>query len=134
MATVAGIVEQTADEKGRPTFSISVDGTTWELSAGPKWFWGDGNPLAAFVGSSVEITGTHREGDPELDVETVDGQALRAEGKPPWAGGPKVVGESHPGWKAWKDGTAEKPGNGHGRENAPGQLKDKPGDEAEDDD
>ena len=23
-------------------------------------------------------------------------------GKPPWAGGPKVQGERHPGWKAWK--------------------------------
>ena len=33
--------------------------------------------------------------------------------------GPKVVGSSHPGWK---DG---KPGKGHGRENAPGQNKDK---------
>ena len=44
-----------------------------------------------------------------------------APGKPPWAGGPWVVGETHPGWKPWMaDG---KPGKGHGRENAPGQLK-----------
>jgi hypothetical protein len=60
-------------------------------------------------------------GDTELDAETVDGKALREPGKPPWAGGPWVVGESHPGWKDWMaDG---KPGNGHGKENAPGQAK-----------
>ena len=122
-ATLRGTVEQGTDEKGRPTFTLTVDGTTWELSAGPKWYWGDQNPLAAFAGASVEVSGTHHEGEAELDVETVDGQPLRAEGKPPWAGGPKVVGEAHPGWKAWK---AAGEGNGLGREGAPGQQKDKP--------
>jgi len=121
--TLRGTVVQVADEKGRPTFTITIDGVIWELSAGPKWFWGADSPLAAHVGSSVEVTGTYHEGETELDVETVNGQALRADGKPPWAGGPKVVGERHPGWKAWKvDG---KPGNGLGRDKAPGQLKDK---------
>ena len=72
-------------------------------------------------GKSVSIAGSTHEGETELDVETVDGTALRAPGKPPWAGGPWVVGETHPGWKPWMaDG---KPGKGHGRENAPGQLK-----------
>lgn len=103
-----------------------VDGVTWELSAGPKWFWGVNNPLAAYVGKSVEVTGTYHTGEHDLGVATVDGKALRAAGKPPWAGGPKVVGSSHPGWK---DGH---PGNGHGRENAPGQLKDKSKATAED--
>jgi len=121
--TVRGTVEQSTDEKGRPTFTITVDGTTWELSAGPKWFWGDNSPLAAHVGTTVEVAGTHHEGETDLDVETVDGKALRAEGKPPWAGGPKVVGEAHPGWKAWK--AEGKPGNGLGRKDAPGQNKDK---------
>lgn len=124
--TLTGTVRQTSDEKGRPTFTITVDGVAWELSAGPKWFWGDKNPLAKYVGDSVEVTGTHHTGDTDLDVATVNGKMLRAEGKPPWAGGPKVVGERHPGWKAWKvDG---KPGNGHGREKAPGQTKEKTGD------
>lgn len=125
--TLRGTLGQTTDERGRPTWTLEADGVTWELSAGPKWFWeGADHPLAAWVGQPVEVAGTYREGETELDVETVNGQALRAPGKPPWAGGPAVVGEAHPGWKAWKaDG---KPGNGHGRDGAPGQRKDKPTD------
>ena len=70
------------------------------------------------------MAGTTHEGTTELDVETVDGATLRAAGKPPWAGGPWVVGSTHPGWKPWMaDG---KPGKGLGREGAPGQQsKDK---------
>lgn len=123
--TLRGTVDRTTDGKGRPTFTLTVDGVTWELSAGPKWFHGDNSPLAAHVGAAVEVTGTHREGETELDVETVNGVALRAGGKPPWAGGPKVVGEGHPGWKAWKAAKADgKPGRGNGRADAPGQATD----------
>jgi hypothetical protein len=119
--TITGMVEQTTDAKGRPSFTITVGGVTWELSAGPKWFHGDNNPLKAFVGKSVEVVGTYHEGETDLSVDTVDGEAIRAAGKPPWAGGPWVVGEAHPGWKEWMaDG---KPGHGYGREHAPGQLK-----------
>jgi hypothetical protein len=110
--TLTGTVAKTTDEKGRPTFTITVNGVTWELSAGPKWYWKDNSPLAAYVGKSVTVVGTHHEGDTDLDVSTIDGKALRGEGKPPWAGGPKVVGSAHPGF-------------GHGRDKAPGQLKDK---------
>jgi hypothetical protein len=117
--TLTGTVASSEDGKGRPTFTMTVGGVTWEISDGPKWFWGAKNPLAAFVGKSVEVVGTYHAGETELDVETVGGKALRTAGKPPWAGGPKVVGKNHPGWK---DG---KPGNGHGRATAPGQLKDK---------
>jgi hypothetical protein len=117
--TMTGTVASSEDAKGRAVFSMTVGGVTWELSAGPKWFWGANNPLAAFVGKSVEVTGTYHAGETDLDVDTVDGAALRTPGKPAWAGGPKRVGALHPGWK---DG---KPGKGHGRENAPGQLKDK---------
>ena len=124
--TLTGRVGETTDGKGRPTFTLTVGGVIWELSSGPKWYWGDKNPLAAFVGKTVEVAGTHHEGDSELDVETVNGAGIRAAGKPPWAGGPKVVGERHPGWKAWKaDKAQNKPGQGLGREGAPGQLKDK---------
>jgi hypothetical protein len=124
--SLTGTVVKSTDGKGRPTFSLTVSGVTWELSAGPKWYWGDNSPLAAFVGKSVKVTGTHHAGKNELDVETVDGTAIRAAGKPPWAGGPKVQGERHPGWKAWKaDKAKNKPGHGLGREGAPGQLKDK---------
>lgn len=102
-----GVVAQTTDDKGRPSFTMTVDGTTWELSAGPKWFWGDDSPLKAHVGDTVTVAGTHHEGETELDVESVDGTTLREAGKPPWAGGPKVVGEDHPGYKAWKDEDAD---------------------------
>lgn len=117
--TLTGTVVSSEDAKGRAVFSMTVGGVTWELSAGPKWFWGANNPLAPYVGKSVEVTGTYHAGETDLDVDTVDGKALRTPGKPAWAGGWKKVGASHPGWR---DG---KPGKGHGRENAPGQLKDK---------
>lgn len=119
--TLKGTVDKVVDGNGRTTFTMTVDGTTWDLSAGPPWFWGDNNPLAAYVGKSVTVVGTTRTGDTEVDVDTVDGQALRAPGKPPWAGGPWVVGPTHPGWKDWMAGG--KPGNGQGKDSAPGQLK-----------
>ncbi len=119
--TLKGTVQKATDGEGRPAFTMTVDGKTWTISAGPPWFWGDKNPLAGFVGKSVTVVGTIRAGEAEVDVETVNGTALREPGKPPWAGGPWVVGKTHPGWKDWMaDG---KPGRGHGRENAPGQVK-----------
>lgn len=132
--TLTGTIVATKDTKGRATYEMTVNGVTWELSAGPKWYWAGSNPLAAYVGSEVEVTGTYREGRTDLSVATVDGTAIRAAGRPPWAGGPKVVGERHPGWK---DATGSKakanPGKGYGREQAPGQNKTKTrGDDADD--
>lgn len=119
--TVTGTVTKTTDDKGRPAFTLTAGGTTYQLSAGPAWYWGVKSPLATYAGTSVEIKGTQREGSTEIDVESVDGKALRESGKPPWAGGPWRVGPSHPGWKDWMvDG---KPGLG--RAHAPGQLKDR---------
>ena len=110
-ATVTGTVGKTTDGKW-PTYALTAGGTTWELSAGPPWFWGDANPLNAYVGKSVTVVGEHGEGDTEFDVMTVDGKTIRAEGKPPWAGGPWVVGPKHPGWKDWM--TSGKPSHGQG--------------------
>lgn len=118
--TLTGTVASSEDGKGRPTFSMTVGGVVWELSAGPKWFWAANNPLAAYVGKSVEAVGTYHAGETKLNVDTVDGKALRAPGRPAWAGGPKRIGGRHPGFK---DGSH--PGKGQGRANAPGQLKDK---------
>jgi len=119
--TVTGTVQAGKDEKGRPTYTLTAGGTTWTLSAGPSWFAGANDALKKVAGKSVEIKGTHTPDSTELDVESIDGVAVRAAGKPAWAGGPWTVGASHPGWKDWMaDG---KPGNGHGRESAPGQLK-----------
>jgi hypothetical protein len=99
--TVTGTVAQATDGKGRPSFTLTAGTTIWELSAGPPWFWGDKNPLAAYVGKSVTVVGEAEQGGTEVDVDTVDGKAIRAPGKPPWAGGPWVVGPTHPGWKPW---------------------------------
>ena len=84
-----GTVESATDDKGRPTFTMTVDGTTWELSAGPKWYWGEDNPLADHVGDTVTVAGSHHEGETDLSVAMIDGTAIREPGKPPWAGGPK---------------------------------------------
>jgi hypothetical protein len=100
--TLRGTVATTADAKGRPTFSLSSGGKTYELQAGPAWFWGADNPLAKFAGKTVTITGETHAGATDVDVLTVDGTAIRAAGKPPWAGGWKVVGEKHPGWSQAK--------------------------------
>ena len=94
--TLEGVVSKTTDAGGETTYTIAAAGKTLRLDAGASWFFGDKHPLAAFVGKSVTITGGQR-GD-EVDVETVDGTRLRAEGKPPWAGGWKAVGSAHPGW------------------------------------
>jgi hypothetical protein len=104
--TVQGTVQQTTDSEGRPAFTLTAAGKTWQLSAGPPWFWGDKNPLKPYVGKSVTIAGSSEteDGATELDVSTVNGTAIRAPGKPPWAGGPWVVGPTHPGWKSWMAG------------------------------
>ncbi len=100
--TLSGTVAMTMDAKGRQQFSMSSGGTTYELDAGPPWFWGTNNPLAKFAGKTVTITGEAHVGATDVDVLTVDGTAIRAPGKPPWAGGWKVVGEKHPGWSQAK--------------------------------
>ena len=56
------------------------------------------------------MAGEAEQGSTELDVDTVDGKAIRAPGKPPWAGGPWAVGPTHPGWKSWM--ANGKPGKG----------------------
>ena len=128
--TLNGTIERTTDDKGRPTFALTAGGTTYELSAGPKWFHGaGGGPLAEFVGRSVEVHGWQREGSTDVSVDTVDGERVLPEGRPPWAGGPRANGQRHPGWKPWKLwGSDERPARGLGREHAPGQLKEKPAD------
>lgn len=96
--TVSGKITATTSGDGTTVYSVSSGGTTYSLDAGPAWFHGDKHPLKAFVGKTVAIEGSRREGSTEIDVDAVDGKALRAPGKPPWAGGWKRVGEAHPGW------------------------------------
>jgi len=100
--TLRGAVSTATDADGDTIYRFVSGGKTYELDAGPRWFHGANNPLAAFVGKTVTIVGGQREGTTEIDVDSVDGQALRAQGKPPWAGGWKRVGSSHPGWSQEK--------------------------------
>ena len=113
--TLRGPVAAVKDANGRTTYTLTANGKTVRLDAGPAWFFGDKHPLAPFVGKTVTITGGQR-GD-EVDVATVDGVRLRAAGKPPWAGGWKAVGSAHPGWSQekadrWAQKQATKAGTG----------------------
>jgi hypothetical protein len=96
--TVTGTVASSADADGETTFTLRSGSTTYTLEAGPPWFFGDKHPLKAFVGKSVTIVGEKAADSNDVEVESVDGKALREPGKPPWAGGWKAVGASHPGW------------------------------------
>ena len=102
--SVTGTVSESTNGKGWKVYALTAGSTTYELSAGPPWFWGDKNPLAAYVGKTVRVVGSTHAGSNEIDAESVDGKALREPGRPPWAGGPWVVGERHPGWKPWMAG------------------------------
>jgi len=120
--TVTGTVA-TRTDAGETEYTITVDGKTHTLEAGPAWFFKDKHPLKPFVGKRVTIAGEQRAGETELDVETVDGTRLREPGKPPWAGGWKAVGEGHPGWTQEK---ADRFKAKFGDCFPPGQCKDKP--------
>lgn len=113
--TREGVIETTTDADGDVEYTL--DGVP--LSVGPPWFWGDNHPLAGLVGQSVSVTGVAddgtpaeaaneraRGGGPSFDVFSVNGSEVRPAGKPPWAGGPAVVGESHPGYAGWARGQA----------------------------
>src|SRR3954471_17044459 len=114
--TLKGTVQATKDTDGESSYTLQSAGTTYTLDAGPSWFFGDAYPLAPYAGKSVTITGESPTGSTEVDVLTVDGKTLREPGKPPWAGGWKVVGKVHPGWSQEKaDRQAAKAAAGHGR-------------------
>lgn len=121
--TLTGTVEASTDANGRTTYTLTSGGTTYTLEAGPAWFFGDSHPLKAHVGKRVTVEGGVAAGSTEVDVQTVDGTALREPGKPPWAGGWKSVGSAHPGWSQTK---ADRFKAKFGDCFPPGQCKDKP--------
>jgi hypothetical protein len=129
--TLTGTIESAAGENGKTEYTLTDGGKTYTLSAGPTWFFAEGDhPLDKFVGESVTIEGEVAEGSTDVDVISVNGTALRGEGKPPWAGGWKAVGEKHPGWSQDKvDRMKAKFGDCF----PPGQCKDKPNKGADED-
>ena len=117
-----GTIQATTDAEGEASYTLTDGGTTYTLEAGPKWFFGDDYPLKKYVGQSVAIEGEVAEGSTDVDVISVNGVALREPGKPPWAGGWKRVGPSHPGWSQEK---ADRMKAKFGDCFPPGQCKDK---------
>jgi hypothetical protein len=127
--TISGTVEKAAADDGDTAYTLTDGGTTYTLEAGPKWFF-ETYPLEAYVGQDVTIDGEIAEGSSAVEVYAINGTALREAGKPPWAGGWKVVGERHPGWSQDK---ADRSKAKFGDCFPPGQCKEKP-DKAEGDD
>jgi hypothetical protein len=121
--TLHGTIQTSTDADGATAYTLTDGGTTYTLEAGPKWFFGDNHPLKPYVGKNVTVVGEIAEGSTEVDVESVDGKALREPGKPPWAGGWKRVGSIHPGWSQEK---ADRMKAKFGDCFPPGQCKAKP--------
>ncbi len=125
IATLKGVLSTKADADGDVDYYIG----DVRLSVGPPWFWGDKHPLKGLVGKSITVTGHMETGNPakakanakakdsgpEFEVLTVNGKTIREPGKPPWAGGPKAVGPSHPGYAGW----SKNHGNGNGAKSTP---------------
>ena len=129
--TLTGTVGTRTDDEGNTVYTLTVGTTVHDLEAGPPWFWGDANPLKPYVGKTVTVEGEQATGSTDIDVKTVDGTAIRGEGKPPWAGGWKVVGDKHPGWAQWKVDKhaakdAAKASGDHGRPNWAGPKSPEP--------
>jgi hypothetical protein len=120
--TITGTVEVATDADGHQTYTLKSGGKTYTLEAGPPWFFGDKYPLKKFVGQSVKIDGEIAQGSTAVDVVSVNGTRLREPGRPPWAGGWKVVGAAHPGWSQAK---ADRMKAKFGDCFPPGQCKDK---------
>jgi len=120
---ITGTVQVATDAEGKETYSLKDGGKTYTLEAGPPWFFGDKYPLKKFVGQSVTIDGEVAAGSTNVDVESVNGTRLREPGRPPWAGGWKVVGAAHPGWSQAK---ADRMKAKFGDCFPPGKCKDKP--------
>jgi len=99
---LSGPVGTRTTPDGETEYTLTVGSTVYTIDAGPSWYWKDKHPLKAYVGKTVKVVGEQKQGSTDVDVQTVDGKALREPGKPPWAGGWKVVGKDHPGWSQEK--------------------------------
>lgn len=121
--TITGTVELATSSNGEERYTLKDGGTTYQLEAGPPWFFGAKYPLKKFVGQKVTIEGAVAKGSTEVEVVSVNGTALREPGRPPWAGGWRVVGAAHPGWSQEK---ADRMQAKFGDCFPPGQCKDKP--------
>jgi hypothetical protein len=119
--SLTGVIVVVANTDGSTDYYLELeDGTQVKLSVGPPWYWGANHPLAPYDGQTVVLGGLHTgglpsenasdvakargAGDPTFEVRSIDGVLIFGPGKPPWAGGPAVVGEAHPGFAGWSWG------------------------------
>lgn len=114
-----GTIDAAPDADGAVEYRLTDANGTVDLSVGPRWFWTEGHPLDGLSGE-VTVTGelddgtppdhanaaNRADGEPSFEVHSVNGEEIRAPGKPPWAGGPAQVGENHPGYAGWARGQA----------------------------
>lgn len=123
METLTGTVVMVPDEDGVAEYLLQLpDGSQVTLDVGPPWYWADAHPLAGLDGQTVTVEGDMGDGvpaeraadialegavgEPDFDVRLIDGEMLWTTMRPPWAGGPAVVGAIHPGYAGWSRGHA----------------------------
>ncbi len=129
---LTGPVSAGTDSDGDKEYKITVEGKAIQLDAGPRWFYGDDYPLAPFVGKTVTVKGKQGSGPKpkqarnarkakgsEVDVLSVTSGGkttkVRSSSRPAWAGGPKAVGEKHPGYEGWSRGQEKANGEKGGK-------------------
>ena len=151
LGAIVGSTSAQGDTPGRTTLSgtLAKDGDRYlvdgrDLDVGPAWYVAaasaegdyDGDGAVGTVAAELDgLVGTTVVLEGEIDrcgafaVFTIDGQPYRSAGRPPWAGGPKVVGAIHPGARGLgnadgvddadgeqaPDRAGRPPGRGHGR-------------------
>jgi hypothetical protein len=121
MQVLTGTIVAVVDADGVSEYYLQLDdGSQLKLSVGPPWYWGSENPLAEYVNQVVEVQGYDKTGVPDeqaadiakkravaeasFDVRVIEDETLWTTFRPPWAGGPAVVGEVHPGFAGWSRG------------------------------
>ena len=91
-----GTVATQTEADGTTTYVLQTAGGTLVLDIGPPRYWGDANPLAPLVGTSVTMTGVQEPGSDHFAVFTIGDRVIRGPGRPPWAGGAKANGQAGP--------------------------------------
>lgn len=91
-----GTIAVQTEADGTTTYVLQTAGGTLVLDIGPPRYWGDANPLAPLVGTSVTMTGVQKPGSDRFAVFTLGDRVIRGPGRPPWAGGAKANGPGGP--------------------------------------
>jgi hypothetical protein len=121
METLTGTIVVVVDADGVSGYYLQLgDGSQLKVSVGPPWYWGSTSPLAGYVDQVVEVQGYVDTGVPDeraadvakdravaeasFDVRVIGDEVLWITFRPPWAGGPGFVGETHPGFAGWSRG------------------------------